>query len=218
MTLPSSIQNLIREFTRLPGIGPKTSERLVFSLLRRPKSQIHTLIQALISFNQEIHLCPQCFNFTNSKISSLCSICSDAKRDQSTVCVIADIADLIAIESTGYQGLYHILGGVINPLKGVKIESLRVKELAERIVRQRDAINGVSLGIKEIILAFDPNQEGEMTCYQLKQALAQLPAFAKASAGLVKITRLARGLPQGGDLDYADEITLGEAMKGRREM
>lgn len=200
MTLPSSIQNLIREFSRLPGIGPKTSERLVFSLFQRPKSQIQALINALAVFNQEIHLCGQCFNFTDNGQLSLCQICADAKRDQSVICVVADSLDLIAIESTGYQGLYHILGGIINPLKGVRIEDLRVNELIKRLNN-----------IKEIILAFDPNQEGEMTCYHLKQVL-------NALGKNIKITRLARGLPQGGDLDYADEITLGEAMRGRREM
>ncbi|MEK9166011.1 MAG: recombination mediator RecR [Patescibacteria group bacterium] len=200
MTLPRSIQDLIIQFSRLPGIGPKTSERLVFSLFQRPKSQIQALINALAVFNQEIHLCGQCFNFADKDQFSLCQICADSKRDQSIICVVADSLDLIAIESTGYQGLYHILGGVVNPLKGVKIENLRVNELIKRLDN-----------IKEVILAFDPNQEGEMTCYQLKQALS-------SQLAQIKITRLARGLPQGGDLDYADEITLGEALRGRREV
>lgn len=200
MQLPRSIQDLIIQFSRLPGIGPKTSERLVFSLFQRPKSQIQALINALAVFNQEIHLCGRCFNFADNRQLSLCQICADPKRDQSIICVVADSLDLIAIESTGYQGLYHILGGVVNPLKGVRIEDLRVNEFIKRLNN-----------IKEIILAFDPNQEGEMTCYQLKQILNQ---FGQK----IKITRLARGLPQGGDLDYADEVTLGEAMRGRREM
>ena len=201
MQLPSSLQNLIREFTRLPGIGPKTSERLVFSLFQRPKSQIQALINALALFNQEIYLCKQCFNFTNNNLqSSLCQICADPKRDQSTICVVADSLDLIAIESTGYQGLYHILGGVVNPLKGIKIEDLKINELIKRLDN-----------VKEIILAFDPNQEGEMTCYYLKMALGN-------HSTQIKTTRLGRGLPQGGDLDYADEVTLGEALRGRKEM
>ena len=208
MTLPRSIQDLITQFSRLPGIGPKTSERLVFSLLKRPKSQIQALINALAVFNQEIYLCGQCFNFTDNGQMSLCQVCADPKRDQSTICVVADSIDLIAIESTGYQGLYHILGGTVNPLKGVRIEDLRVNELIKRLNN-----------IKEVILAFDPNQEGEMTGYHLKQELSKLnqPPFAIRATGGLTITRLARGLPQGGDLDYADEITLGEAMRGRRE-
>ena len=208
MILPSSIKNLIDEFSRLPGIGPKTSERLVFSLLRRPKQQIHDLKEALGEFSQEIHLCARCYNFTSNGNQSLCDICSDAKRDQSTICVVADSLDLIAIESAGYFGLYHILAGVINPLKGVRPEHLRVKELIYRI-NAATSSDDEHLAIKEIILAFDPNQEGELTCHHLKTELSSLP---------IKITRLARGLPQGGDLDYADEVTLSEALKGRREL
>lgn len=124
------------------------------------------------------------------------------------ICVVADSLDLIAIESAGYLGLYHILGGVINPLKGDRPEDLRIKELISRINSATSA-HDENLGIKEIILAFDPNQEGELTSHHLKNELSSLP---------IKITRLARGLPQGGDLDYADEITLSEALKGRREV
>ena len=201
MVLPVSIKNLIKEFSRLPGIGPKTSERLVFSLLRWPKSQIFEFIKALSAFSEEIHLCASCYNFTNNGQDSVCAICADPKRDQSTICVVADTLDLIALEATdNYHGLYHILGGVVNPLKGVKLADLRSQQLIARATQP---------SIKEIILAFDPNQEGELTCYNLKQALDGL---------LVKITRLARGLPQGGDLDYADEVTLTEALKGRREV
>ena len=199
MRLPISIQNLINEFTRFPGIGPKTSERLVFWLLRRSKLQVRIFVQALSTFSDEIHACPVCFNFTNNGDNAICALCADPKRDHSSICVLAECLDLIAIESAGYNGLYHVLGGTVNPLKGEMLSHLRIKELIARLTG----------GITEVILAFDPNHEGEMTSHYLKQ---ELKGFG------IKITRLARGLPQGGDLDYADEVTLAEALKGRREV
>jgi recombination protein RecR len=205
MIFPPPIQNLINQFSRLPGIGPKTSERLVFSLLRGPKNQIQNLTNALSNFSKEIHLCGRCFNFASGL---LCKICSDPKRDHTTICVVADNLDLLAIESSGYQGLYHVLGGLVNPLSGIKLENLRIRELIKRIGK-----------VKEVILAFDPNQEGELTCHYLKQALLKLnqSRLAPNGAGVaLRITRLGLGLPQGGDLDYADEVTLREALKGRR--
>lgn len=200
MLLPNSISNLINQFSRLPGIGPKTAERLVFTLLRRPKTQIVALVEALTQFQGEIFLCRQCYNFTTSGHDSLCAICADHKRDPALLCVVADSLDLIAIESAGFNGHYHILGGMINPLRNIGPDELRAKELISRVRNN---------GVIEIILAFDPNQEGEFTCNYIKKALMD--------SGL-KITRLGRGLPQGGDLDYADEITLSEALKGRREV
>lgn len=198
MTLPASIQNLINEFTKFPGIGPKTAERLVFWLLRNPKNYAHVFAQALLKFSEEIHVCPLCFNFTANGTSALCAICGDQKRDRSILCVVAETLDLLSIESAGYQGLYHVLGGTVNLLKNEPMQSLRFKELISRLKNTPP--------IEEVILAFDPNHEGEMTCHYLKQELKPLD---------IKITRLGRGLPQGGDLDYADEITLGEALKGR---
>lgn len=195
--LPSPIQNLINEFTRLPGIGPKTSERLVFWLLQQPKTRVQSFAETLFAFTQEIHLCSQCFNFSEN--NSLCTICTNNKRDRTTICIVADNLDLLAMEATGYQGLYHVLGGVVNPLKGKTLEHLHFNELLTRINTE----------VQEIILAFDPNQEGELTCYYIKKELNRFQ---------IKITRLGIGLPQGGDLDYADEITLGAALKGRREM
>lgn len=200
MRLPPSVQNLINEFSKLPGIGPKTSERLVFWLLRRSKIQIHAFAGALLKLSEEIHICPTCFNFTNNGNMVVCTICADAKRDRGTICVVAESLDLIAIESAGFNGLYHVLGGTVNPLKGGTLADLRFKELIIRLGRD----------VKELILAFDPNQEGELTCHYLKKALQAYPH--------IKITRLGRGLPQGGDLDYADEVTLTEALKGRREI
>lgn len=199
MRLPVSIQNLINEFTRFPGIGPKTSERLVFWLLRRSKLQIRVFAQALLTFSDEIRACPVCFNFTNNGGNALCALCADPKRDRSSICVLAECLDLIAIESAGYKGMYHVLGGTVNPLKGEMLSHLRIKELIARLTGE----------VTEIILAFDPNHEGEMTNHYLKQ---ELKGFG------IKITRLARGLPQGGDLDYADEVTLAESLQGRKEV
>jgi recombination protein RecR len=171
-------------------------------LLKRPKEQTIVLANALIKFTQDINLCPNCFNFMNNSGQNLCAICQDTRRDQTSICVVADYQDLIAIETTHYyNGSYHILGGNLNPLKSIGPESLRIKELIERIKQNK---------IKEIILAFDPNAEGEMTTLYLRRELNNHRS--------IKITRLGRGLPQGGDLDYADEITLEEALKGRREV
>jgi len=199
MVLPATIQNLITEFARFPGIGPKTSERLVFWLLRQKKDQIAQFISVLNQFKQNIHLCKKCFCFNDNSINALCDICVDKNRDQTTICVVADQLDVLALEQTNYQGLYHILGGVLNPLQGINPKNLRIKELIARIKSGQ---------IKEIILGFDPNQEGEMTCHHLKKVLQNFS---------IKITRLGRGLPQGGDLDYADEVTLTQSLAGRRE-
>jgi len=203
MRLPLSIQNLINEFSRLPGVGPKTSERLVFSLLQRPKEQIVGFAEALREFSRTIHTCSLCFNFADKGENSVCAICTDTKRDTTVICVVADSLDLIAMESTGYVGVYHVLGGLLNPLRNIAPEQIRMAQLITRI----NQATGESITITEIILAFDPNQEGELTAGHIKRELGSLP---------IKITRLARGLPQGADLDYADQITLSEALKGRR--
>lgn len=204
MLLPQSFTDLIREFMRFPGIGPKTSERLVFSLLRRPKEDIHAFARALLAFGDSVHICATCYHFTDTG-NSECAICRDGKRDRTILCVIADSLDLFALESAGYRGLYHVLGGLINPLKNVHLKDLRVPELLARL---RESFASASI-IQEVIFGFDPNYEGELTTSGLRRELNGLP---------IKITRLAKGLPQGGDLDYADEITLGEAIKGRREV
>ena len=204
MILPSPIQNLTAAFSRLQGIGPKTSERLVFSLLKKPASEVRGLSRALLEFSEHIRLCPVCFHFTD-KSGAACAICTDVRRDPSFLCVVGDNLDLLAMETAGYRGRYHVLGGLLNPLRNITADDLRIKELFRRINDSTDE----ELAIKEIIFAFDPNHEGEITASYIKRALAGLP---------IKITRLARGLPQGGDLDYADEITLREALKGRSEI
>ncbi|HCA66706.1 MAG: recombination protein RecR [Candidatus Jacksonbacteria bacterium RIFOXYA2_FULL_44_7] len=203
MLLPSTFTDLIREFMRLPGVGPKTSERLVFSLLRRKKEDIHAFARALFIFSESVNLCAECFHFTDKNVGD-CAICRDSRRERTILCVISDSLDLIALESAGYRGLYHVIGGVINPLKNMHLKDLRVAELITRLKRSFDS----SAPVQEIILGFDPNYEGELTASALRRELNGLP---------IKITRLARGLPQGGDLDYADEITLKEAIRGRRE-
>ncbi|MBI4359829.1 MAG: recombination protein RecR [Candidatus Jacksonbacteria bacterium] len=204
LNFPSPITDLIREFARLPGIGPKTSERLVFSLLRRPKEDIHAFARALLNFSEAVWVCPVCFHFTDSA-GAMCAICRDKKRERTILLVVADSLDLLALESAGYRGLYHVLGGLINPLKNVYLKNLRVHELLKRL---NESFNS-PFPIEEMIFAFDPNYEGELTGSALRRELNGFP---------IKITRLAKGLPQGGDLDYADEITIGEALKGRREI
>lgn len=204
MSLPSPFTDLIREFMRFPGIGPKTSERLVFSLLRRPKDDIQAFIRALLVFNEAVRVCATCFHFTDTR-GVECEICKDARRERTVLCVIADSVDLFALEAAGFRGLYHVLGGLVNPLKNVHLKNLRVAELTSRLRKSLDSPSP----IQEVILGLDPNYEGELTARALRRELNGLP---------IKITRLARGLPQGGDLDYADEVTLSEALKGRREM
>lgn len=191
---------------RFPGVGPKTSERLVFWLLQQQKSLIARLVDTLSRFQSEIHLCPICFNFTDNGTDISCALCADSRRDRTVLCVVADVMDLLALEATSFKGLYHVLGGVVYPLKGITLQDLRFKELVDRIMQSYNE----TVPIREVILAFDPNQEGELTCHYLKKALQALPHS-------LTITRLGRGLPQGGDLDFADEVTLLEALKGRRE-
>lgn len=204
MLLPPSFANLIREFMRLPGIGPKTSERLVFSLLRRSKEDIRSFAEELLGFAESVHLCETCFHFTDGAYRE-CMICRDQKRERSILCAVADSLDLIAIENAGFRGIYHVLHGVVNPLKNAYLKDMKTAELCLRI----SASFSSPVPIREIILGFDPNYEGELTARSIQRELNGFP---------ITITRLARGLPQGGDLDYADEITLSEALKGRRVM
>lgn len=209
MRLSGSLHDLIKAFGQFPGVGPKTSERLVFWLLQQPKSKIHSFIQSLQNAQAEIYLCPQCHNFTTNGEHVLCSMCTNPRRDQSLLCVVADIQDLLALEATGFMGTYHVLGGLINPLRNITASELHIQTLIDRILAREQTASGTT-PFQEIILAFDPNQEGELTVHYLKSL------FQKFSG--IKITRLARGLPQGGDLDYADELTLREALKGRRDV
>src|SRR5947199_2450720 len=192
-----SVDNLVAQLTRLPGVGTRTAQRLAFHLLRAPKDEALALATALEEVKERVRFCRECGNFTEDE---LCAICEDARRDRTVVCVVEQPADLISVERTAeYRGLYHVLGGALSPLDGVEPEHLRIDELMRRVDRD---------GIEEVVLATNPNMTGEATAAYLADRLR----------GRVKVTRLASGLPVGGDLEYADEVTLGRALAGRREM
>lgn len=194
---PKSLKNLIDQFITLPGVGPKTAERLAISMISRPKVKIDEFITALSQI-KDIKVCSVCNNFSDI---NPCIICSDEKRLQKVICVVATSTDLETIESTRkYNGTYHILGGLIDPIIGVTPDRLFIKELISRI-KNND--------IDEIILAFDANIQGEATTTYLKNILANMN---------IKITRLARGIPMGSDIEYTDEITLSSALENRREV
>ncbi len=191
-----ALQDLIDALGRLPGIGPKSAQRIAFYVLSRPKAEAQLLAQALIDAKEKIRFCAKCGNIAQEE---LCSICRNPKRDQSVICVVEEAKDVGAIERTrSYRGLYHVLGGAIDPINGIGPEQLRLRELLARL-------SGTA--VQEIIIATNPNIEGEATATYLTRTISPL--------GL-KVTRLASGLPVGGDLEYADEVTLGRALEGRR--
>ncbi|MCL5256901.1 MAG: recombination mediator RecR [Chloroflexi bacterium] len=197
-TLAEPVSRLIEELSRLPGIGPKTASRLTFYLLRSPKDQSEALAKAIMDVKQKIIFCSHCYNITES---DPCLICTASQRDQTKVCVVEEPLDVLAIErAQQYNGLYHVLHGAISPVEGIGPEDLKIRELLIRIQREP---------IEEIILATNPNLEGEATAMYIAKLI--VPAG-------VRVTRLARGLPMGGDLEYADEITLARAFEGRRDM
>ena len=192
------VARLMEEFGRLPGIGPKTASRLVFFLLRAPDEQAHALAEALANLKDNVRFCSRCFNIT---VSDPCMICSSSSRDQGRICVVEEPLDVLAIERTGaWRGVYHVLHGRIAPLEGMNREDIRFDELVDRVRTEQ---------VDEVLLATNPNLEGEATSFHLHRALAPLG---------VKVTRLARGLPTGGDLEWADPSTLGSALEGRREL
>jgi len=192
------VQELIDELGRLPGIGPKSAQRIAFHLLKITAQDAGRLAAAITTVKDRIRFCQRCFNVTEEVE---CDYCTDPRRDPSLVCVVEDPRDIVAVERTGeYRGRYHVLGGAINPLEGVGPDQLRVRELYARLGGD---------GIDEVILATNPNLEGEATAMYLSRQLKPLG---------VKVTRLASGLPVGGDLEYADELTLGRALEGRREL
>jgi len=192
------VQDLIDELGRLPGIGPKSAQRIAFHLLKITADDAGRLATAITTVKDRIRFCRRCFNVTENEE---CDYCADPRRDPAIVCVVEDPRDIVAVERTGeYRGRYHVLGGAINPLEGVGPDQLRVKELYARLGDE---------GIDEVILATNPNLEGEATAMYLSRQLKPLG---------VKVTRLASGLPVGGDLEYADELTLGRALEGRREL
>jgi recombination protein RecR len=192
-----AVENLVAQLTRLPGVGTRTAHRLAFHLLRVPKDEAQALADAIEDVKVRVRFCSECGNLTEEE---RCDICRDERRDRALVCVVEQPADLISVERTHeYRGLYHVLGGALSPIDGVEPGHLRIDELMSRV-----ELNG----IQEVVLATNPNMTGEATAAYLADRLR----------GRVRVTRLASGLPVGGDLEYADEVTLGRALVGRREM
>ena len=192
------IQDLVDELGRLPSIGPKSAQRIAFHLLKVAKEDALRLAQAIVAVKERIQLCSRCFNVGEGE---LCMVCTDTRRDASLVCVVEDPRDIAAVERTReYRGTYHVLGGALSPIEGVGPDQLRVKELIARVEAG---------DISEVIVCTNPNLEGEATAMYLARLLGPLG---------VMVTRIASGLPVGGDLEYADELTLGRALEGRREV
>ena len=192
------LQRLIDELARLPGIGRKSAQRLAFHLLQIEEEDAARLAEAIVDMRRRVELCTRCFNVTDSEE---CSICRDAQRDGSVVCVVERAQDIVVVEKTQeFSGRYHVLGGAISPIEGIGPEQLRMRQLVERVEVE---------GVQEVIVATNPTVEGDTTALYLARLLKPIG---------VMVTRLASGLPVGGDLDYADELTLGRALAGRREM
>jgi len=197
--LVEPVARLIDEFSRLPGIGPKTASRLAFYLLRAPKEQAQSLADALRELRERITFCSICFNITET---DPCAVCADEGRNRSVICVVEEPLDVIAIERTrDYHGLYHVLHGTIAPVEGIGPDELRIAELLSRL--------GGKSPVREVIIATNPNMEGEATAMYIARQM---------EGKGVRVTRLARGLPMGGDLEYADEVTLSRALVGRQVM
>ena len=195
--LSPAVENLVAQLTKLPGVGTRTAQRLAFHLLQRSKEEALALAHAIEDVKERVRFCRECGNLTEEET---CGICLDGRRDHSLICVVEQPADLISLERTHeFRGLYHVLGGALSPLDGVEPEHLRIDELMQRVDRN---------GVQEVVLATNPNMTGEATAAYLADRLR----------GRVRVTRLASGLPVGGDLEYADEVTLGRALSGRREM
>jgi len=192
--LSNSMQRAVEELSKLPGIGKKSAQRLVFFLLKLPRDEVISLAKSIVDVKDKASYCSVCFNITES---NPCSICSNERRDQSVICVVEEANDVMALEKTGeYKGLYHVLGGALSPLDGIGPDDLRIKELLSRLNGQ----------VKEVILANNPNVEGEATALYLSKLIKPLG---------IKMTRIARGIPVGTDIEYADEITLTRALEGR---
>lgn len=198
MPAAEPVSRLIEELGKLPGIGPKSAARLTYYLLRIPEAEARALAEAIIAVKEKTVLCSSCENITDS---NPCNICSSKERDHSIICVVKEPLDILALERTGqYKGLYHVLHGVLSPMDGIGPDDLKIKELLQRLKTG---------SVKEVILATNPNLEGEATAMYLQRLLSPFG---------IRLTRLARGLPVGGDLEYADEITLTHALEGRQEI
>ncbi|HZO61723.1 MAG TPA: recombination mediator RecR [Gaiellaceae bacterium] len=195
--LSPAVQNLVAQLTRLPGVGQRTAQRLAFHLLRASKDEALALAAAIEEVKERVRFCRECGNLTEEEV---CAICLDSRRDHAVICVVEQPVDLISVERTAeFRGLYHVLGGALSPIDGVEPADLRIDELIRRVERN---------GVEEVVVATNPNMTGEATAAYLADRLR----------GRVRVTRLASGLPVGGDLEYADEVTLGRALAGRREM
>lgn len=198
MIYPKAIATLIEQFQKLPSIGPKSAQRMAFHILKMPLSDVQKFAEALVVAKEQTKACDVCYNLSTT---SPCEICSSTHRDLSTICVVAETKDLIAIEKTNeYKGLYHVLQGLISPIDGIGAEDVRIKELLNRLTDER---------VKEVILALSPSVEGEATSLYLTKLIKPFG---------ITISRIAFGLPVGADLEYADEITLARAIEGRREL
>ncbi|WP_424094310.1 recombination mediator RecR [Moorena producens] len=197
MVYTRPLGRLIEELQRLPGVGPKTAQRLALHILKRPAPEVKALAQALMEAKQQVGFCRVCFHLSAEPV---CQICRNSNRDEKTICVVADSRDVIAIEKTReYRGKYHVLGGVISPMDGIGPEQLHIQQLVQRVSQKT---------IQEVILAINPSVEGETTTLYIGQLIRPF----------TKVTRIAFGLPMGGDLEYADEVTLARALEGRREL
>jgi recombination protein RecR len=195
--LSPSVDNLVAQLTRLPGVGTRTAQRLAFHLLQRPPAEANALADAIREMKERVRFCCVCGNLTEQEV---CSICLDPRRDRAVICVVEQPVDVISIERTAeFRGLYHVLGGSLSPLDGIEPGDLRIDELLQRV---REG------GVTEVVLATNPNMTGEATANYLADRLRER----------TRVTRLASGLPVGGDLEYADEVTLGRALSGRRDM
>ena len=193
------VQDLIDELGRLPGVGPKSAQRIAFHLLKLPKDDALRLAQTIREVKEKVSWCHQCFNISEGE---LCGICLDQRRDATIVCVVEEPRDIVAVEKTQeFKGRYHVLQGAISPIDGIGPDQLKVRELLGRLSAE---------GIQELILCTNPNIEGEATALYLARLLKDVPG--------IRVTRIASGLPVGGDLEYADELTLGRALEGRREV
>ncbi len=198
MIYPKAVATLIEQFQKFPSVGPKSAQRMAFYLLRMPLSEVQKLAQSIVEAKEKTKTCEICFNLSST---SPCEICQSAKRDHSTICVVAETKDLIAIEKTNeYNGLYHVLQGLISPMDGIGADDIRIKELLNRLTDEQ---------VKEVILALSPSVEGEATSLYLSKLIKPFG---------IKISRIAFGLPVGADLEYADEITIARAIEGRREI
>ncbi|MDJ0903786.1 MAG: recombination mediator RecR [Xenococcus sp. MO_188.B8] len=191
------LARLVEQLQLLPGVGPKTAQRLALHLIKRSEKEVEALAQAILDAKKQVGLCKVCFHLSAEPV---CSICSNPNRDRNTICIVSDSRDVIALEKTReYRGLYHVLGGTISPMEGIGPEQLNIDSLVRRVTQEK---------INEIIIAISPSVEGETTTLYIGQLLKPF----------TKVTRIAFGLPMGGDLEYADEVTLARALEGRREL